>query len=300
VTPPAERSAAQSEPWAAWLLEITGATAIAGWAQVISLWGGYGRLLRIRLVGAPVPSVILKWVEPPAGTRGGASHLRKVESYDVESAFYRLYAAQCGEHPRVARHLGQRVGDGQWLLALEDLDAAGYPRRIRNPRGVELEACLDWLAAPHARFVGVTPRELWREGTYWHLDTRREELAAISGTELYRRAPELDRRLTQARFRTLVHGDAKPANFCFSEDGRRVAAVDFQYVGGGTGMRDVAYLLDGGGSRTAEARSLDFYFERLRALLPEGVDAAALEAEWRGLYPVAVEDFHRFLAGWRG
>ncbi len=295
MTAPDDRSTvAQGEPWARWVVETTGASAIVGSQRVASLWGGYGQLVRIRLTGASAP------VEPPAaGASRSVSHRRKVDSYDVESAFYRSYAARSGEHPRVARHLGQRMGGGQWLILLEDLDAAGFPRRIRDPRGAELEACVGWLAAFHARFFGEAPRGVWSEGTYWHLDTRREELAAIAGTELHRRAPELDRRLREARFRTLVHGDAKPANFCFSEDGRRVAAVDFQYVGGGVGVRDVAYLLDGG-SRTAEARSLDLYFDRLRDALPRSVDGGAVEAEWRDLYPVAALDFRRFLAGWRG
>jgi hypothetical protein len=78
--------------------------------------------------------------------------------------------------------------------------------------------------------------------------------------------------------------------------------VDFQYVGGGCGMKDVAYLLfgrrgwgsgDGGGGPL-----LDRYFTELRAALHPSVDGAALEAEWRALYPVARADFHRFLAGW--
>ena len=66
-------------------------------------------------------------------------------------------------------------------------------------------------------------------------------------------APELDRRLRAARFQTLVHGDAKPANFCFDARRGAVAAVDFQYVGGGCGMKDVAYLLSGEREDKADA-----------------------------------------------
>jgi thiamine kinase-like enzyme len=101
-----------------------------------------------------------------------------------------------------------------------------------------------------------------------------------------------------------VNGDAKLANFCFSDDGR-VAAVDFQYVGGGCGMKDVAYFL---GSclcedecERQEAALLDYYFRALEAALEtraKQVDFSALEANWRDLYPVAWTDFFRFLQGW--
>ena len=97
-----------------------------------------------------------------------------------------------------------------------------------------------------------------------------------------------------------MHGDAKVANFCFAAED--VAAVDFQYVGGGCGVQDVAYFLsscmDDAECEQHAARHLDTYFELLRARLPTRVDGDALEAEWRGLYPAAWADFHRFLVGW--
>ena len=71
-------------------------------------------------------------------------------------------------------------------------------------------------------------------------------------------------RTGNCKFKTIVHGDAKLANFCFSHDLSNVAAVDFQYVGGGCGMKDVAYFL---GSclndqelRTTENELLDFTY----------------------------------------
>ena len=102
-----------------------------------------------------------------------------------------------------------------------------------------------------------------------------------------------------------MHGDAKLANFCFSEDGSKVAAVDFQYVGGGCGMKDVAYFisscLDEDDSERMEQALLDRYFERLQAALASvgsDVDFEALHKDWRALYPVAWTDFYRFLQGW--
>ncbi|HLL25093.1 MAG TPA: phosphotransferase, partial [Kofleriaceae bacterium] len=122
------------------------------------------------------------------------------------------------------------------------------------------------------------------------------ELAAIADPAIRARAPEITAALDSARYQTLLHGDAKEANFCFAENEREadrgVAAVDFQYAGRGCGIKDVAYLL---WDRADHVAQLDVYFRHLRA---RGVDAA-LEAEWRALYPLARADFARFLAGWR-
>ena len=101
-----------------------------------------------------------------------------------------------------------------------------------------------------------------------------------------------------------MHGDAKAANFCFANDGR-VAAVDFQYVGGGCGMKDVAYFMSSclteDECEQRETELLDYYFQTLQAaLLARGhsTDFQALETDWRALYPVAWTDFFRFLQGW--
>ena len=127
-------------------------------------------------------------------------------------------------------------------MVLEDLDAAGFPVRLASVSPLQLRSCLDWLATFHATFLGVAPEGLWESGTYWHLATRSEELAALDDLRLKEAAPVIDQRLSAARFQTLVHGDAKLANFCFSEEDDGVAAVDFQYVGGGCGMKDVCLL----------------------------------------------------------
>lgn len=270
---------------------------------VQTLWSGYGEIRRVWL--ADGSTQIVKRVQPkmgrhPRGWNGNASHQRKLRSYDVELCFYERWASQCDEACRVPRALDlQQTADG-WLFVLEDLDAQGFDQRLGSLNDAQLEACLQWLAVFHARFVGAEPEGLWPIGTYWHLDTRQEELAATNDPELRGAAPLLDQALNACAYPTLVHGDAKVANFCFGAE--RVAAVDFQYVGGGCGMKDVAYffsscLSDKECERRAPAL-LDRYFELLRSELAPDVDASALEAEWRQLYPAAWADFHRFLAGW--
>ena len=281
-----------------WIAAALGARHAHRVARIQSLWGGYGELERVALDDGR--TLVVKSARPPAGVVEDAAFARKCRSYDVELAFYRGPAARCDATCRVAALLAARASERAWVLVLEDLDAAGYAERVDEAEGARLDAALGWLAAVHARFLGERVDGLWPVGTYWQLETRRDELAAIEDPALRAIAPRLAEQLRGARFQTLVHGDPKEANFCFGAAG--VAAVDFQYAGGGCGMVDVAYLLYGRADEPADGIDrprLASYFRHLRRALAPGVDGDALEAEWRALYPIARLDFCRFLAGWR-
>jgi hypothetical protein len=289
----------------------TGARSVTLEGRLQSLWGGYGELWRATLEHADrADRVVIKLVQPPEGNdehRRGLSYRRKLRSYQVEQAFYARYAPLCasGSGCRVARPLGaDRHGESS-LLVLEDLDAAGFSQRPARAEPARIDATLRWLAAFHARFLGHAPEQLWKVGSYWHLATRPEEACAMKHAPLREAAPRIDAQLNAARFKTLVHGDAKLDNVCFAPDGPEVALVDFQYVGGGVGVKDVAYFLNGCLSpRSCESLVpgyLDDYFRELGAMLRasgSGVDAALVEREWRALFPVAWVDFYRFLLGW--
>lgn len=277
-----------------WVAQVSGARTAHRTDFIQRLWGGYGELFRVALDGGERATAVVKRVTPPPAAHGSISDARKRRSYDVEQAFYRDFAPRCDDSCRVARCYGSRADAGAWWLVLEDLDAAGFGDRHDPAHGEALAACLAWLAAFHARFLGDRGDGLWPTGTYWHLATRTDELANIRDPALRARAPVLDAQLAAARFQTVLHGDPKEANFCFRADGRAVAAVDFQYAGRGCAMKDVAYLLHGHADR-----HLDIYFARLRAALPPGSDADAIEREWRPLFGIAQQDFQRFLAGWR-
>ncbi len=291
--------------------QVTGATDIRLVEGIQELWSGYGAILRYALTGSDRSTVVVKHVrladggDHPRGWNTDLSHQRKLRSYQVETAWYRDWSRHCGDGCRVPQSLAVETRADETLMVLEDLDAVGYPERKDSVRKKEIAACLQWLAEFHATFLGVDPAGLWPQGTYWHLETRPDELEALDDLPLKAAAPEIDRLLRETPYQTLVHGDAKLANFCFSADGNQVAAVDFQYVGGGCGMKDVAYFI---GSclmekdcERLEGWLLDTYFSAFRTALnrlqPQ-VDADAVEAEWRQLFPVAWTDFHRFLKGW--
>ncbi len=285
------------------ILSSTGARAILSQEQIQDLWSGYGKILRLDLEGAELPSIIIKQIQlqektsHPRGWHGAVGHQRKLKSYQVESHWYQHYAKQ--SKARLPQCFATEKRGSEMLLVLEDLDAAGYPLRASHLNWEQMKACIQWLAAFHATYMDTKPEGLWETGTYWHLETRPQELEALQDKALKEAAPLIDARLKSAQYQCLVHGDAKLANFCFAKDGR-VAAVDFQYVGGGCGMKDLAYFV---GSclmeedcEALESRILDHYFECLHQAL--GRPNADLEAEWRALYPVAWADFHRFLKGW--
>ena len=293
------------------ILEITGAERLAPLGTVQTLWSGYGSIVRIGLEGADVPSVIVKHVQPgtgghPRGWNTDLSHQRKLKSYQVETHWYERQTEKLVSGlARIPRCFGTEIAGDEVLLVLEDLDASGYAGRRSSVSRTELYSCVRWLASFHADCMGMGTDGLWETGTYWHLETRPEELEQLDDPGLKDAASVIDAKLKASAFRTLVHGDAKLANFCFSTDGSGVAAVDFQYVGGGCGMKDLAYFV-GSCFRDDEVQQqeeeiLDFYFRELGRRMEaaqSGGSAAALEADWRPLYRVAWADFHRFMKGW--
>lgn len=307
-----------------------------------TLWAGYGTITEVETDGEDAQTLIVKEVHPPASS--GVSHERKLRSYQVEAAFYerlgpRLPADAACHVPRClgvvstlhsagdSMH-GSSGDSGKMQLVMSDL-RADFPRSCGSLDEAHTKAALSWLAAFHAACWGADAAALglWGEGCYWHLQTRLEELEEIGGEwrALQAAAHELDRRLQQTPWRTLCHGDFKSANLQFSDSRSSpvCAAVDFQYCGGGSGLKDVAYLLASSASPSllqggGEEALLRFYhaelIERLRALAASGSGNGgapvgcpskaaqavesytfeALQADWR----LAVCDYVRFMAGW--
>ena len=131
---------------------VTGARCARAAETLQRLWSGYGSIVRYTLEGAAMDSVIVKHIAPPhaaqhpRGWNTDRSHQRKLRSYAVETHWYQRYAAACGPGCRVPKCLAVERSGQQVTLVLEDLDAAGYPRRADEVTDIELEACLQWLA----------------------------------------------------------------------------------------------------------------------------------------------------------
>jgi aminoglycoside phosphotransferase (APT) family kinase protein len=287
------------------------ATSIKKKEVIQELWSGYGQIIRYRTSNTEIPSVIAKHIcypnkkNHPRGWNTDRSHKRKLKSYKVETEWYQKWASHCSDECRVPKCFAIDANKSEMLIVLEDLDFAGFPVRQRSVSYQDMQNCIDWLANFHAIFMNKSPEGLWKNGTYWHLDTRPDELSQLSDERLKAAAGKIDKVLKQCHFKTIVHGDAKLANFCFSSDCTQIAAVDFQYVGGGCGMKDLAYFV---GScfheeecEKFEKEILDYYFASLAKAIKRfqsNIDFQALETEWRKMYYYAWADFHRFLKGW--
>ncbi|MEZ9697713.1 phosphotransferase [Vibrio sp. 10N.261.46.E12] len=306
--------------------------------QVIQrLWGGYGELVRLvfsQESSAELKSVIVKHValpdkaEHPKGWNTKLSHQRKVHSYQVETAWYQSFTQQWDDRCPVPVGLQCELQENEWLIVMQDLADIGFPLTSQfdvlaasdesvvkdtQPRYTSVEikqhnACLKWLAHFHAKHIHIDKEQstpLWPVGTYWHLDTRPDELNALADLPLKNQAKNIDRLLRECPYQTLVHGDAKLANFCFDSKSENAAAVDFQYVGHGCAMKDVALFMSSAirpqDCTELESQVLDTYFKHLKEALVHYQPQLSfddVEKAWRPMFYVAWADFQRFVKGW--
>lgn len=159
----------------------------------------------------------------------------------------------------------------------EEFPIAGGKRLFLNHS--QVRAAIEWLARFHAASRTSAPRQLhdyilpplqevhrkrtrtgklWLNGGYTYLATRRSELASLAkeGSEwtdafCIPRPPDTSTMADMAAafltpqgrpFETLIHGDVKSENMFSTASGNRVAFFDFQYVGIGLGVCDLAKL----------------------------------------------------------
>ncbi|MBR9728414.1 phosphotransferase [Shewanella intestini] len=300
-----------------------------------SLWSGYGQLLRVELAGAPYPSVIVKHIQLPSSPQQAAphpkgwnsvlSHQRKLQSYLVEMHWYQHISAQCPVECYVPKtYFAQQQGQ-HIVLIMEDLTQAGFNQVHGHPYSNALSqssnnahnnihnntaeqiihTCLQWLGQFHGTFMQTQVKGLWPQGSYWHLATRPDEWAALTDLPLKHAAQQLDQQLQQCRYQTLIHGDAKLANFCFNDNNSKAAAVDFQYVGGGCGMQDVILCLSSCIRFDESEQQLDAYLQVYFSALSQAIarhhpqlSTDEVIDSWQPLFVTAWADFQRFIKGW--
>lgn len=278
--------------------------------EIQSLWSGYGQIIRCKCEISN-KSYVVKVVAPanagshPRGWNTSVSHQRKLKSYQIEACFYQHYAKLTDANCKVPNLVASKTLNDYTLLVMEDLDEAGYFVRKETADWQSLALAVKWLAYFHVKFSNNQGSELWDNGSYWHLATRQDEYNAMPDNDYKRYAKQLDNALNSAQFKTLVHGDAKFANLCFHHNSSQVAAVDFQYIGLGSGVKDLAYLagscLNDKQLFEYEHLIVDEYITQVKQAANAyeiNIDFQSFEQETKHLYPIAWADFYRFLLGW--
>lgn len=268
-------------------------------------------------------------------------HVRKMLSYRIEANFYRDWAGQLGRPadgcciPKLLA--SSEEGEQVQTLVMEDLSIR-FPI-LTERRGTlsdkQVEKALQWLASFHASSWDIEsysstssfcppPSEssnwagkgLWRIGGYHYLATRLDELSSISATSTWGKlglhaGSDLPAAVewclnnpSRRSSLSLIHGDVKAANMAFSRDTASMAMYDFQYVGVGLGVQDLAKFLTTSipshrlRDQKGEETLLKMYHGELVKRLPKEADYQfdELMQDWE----LALVSWVRFLAGWSG
>lgn len=264
------------------LLAPLGLTPEGPLTSLQTLWAGYGSISSFSAVDRSGKShaLILKLVAPPPGASNDRDegHRRKMLSYGVEQHFYSSVVPSLHLPAEVGiANVIATSGDGVIATVLEDLRPR-FPvsgERRGELSASQVSAALLWLGKFHAASWGYASRNeldgyvrpplvetedgkkaLWLNGGYTYLATRLSEFASLQhGRGEWRVLAELDGAGNSAaslaalfleprgrEFESLIHGDVKSENLFANAKGDRVAFFDFQYVGLGLGVCDLAKL----------------------------------------------------------
>ncbi|RPB17426.1 hypothetical protein P167DRAFT_515826 [Morchella conica CCBAS932] len=305
--------------------------------HITSLWSNYGHIYRLTFPSHP--PLILKLIQPPPTPRTASeSHIRKLLSYRAERHFYTHLSHHLTPHSPIATPHPISAAYTDAALLIDDLTKTFPLSPSHRYSPAHTSAVIRWLANFHAAYWGwgeaaelelIPPplqaaapdeaRGVWQRGGYWYLDTRAEEMQCLlddDGDGGYAfLLPHVQAVAERLRVRpgdlgaTLMHGDCKGANIVFAPPGGdgevRCALYDFQYVGVGLGVQDLAYflgtsvdvrLLEGGGE---DALLRGYYDELVAALGRRGVEVGGYTWEVLvGQWEWALVDWMRFMAGW--
>ncbi|KAF7764541.1 hypothetical protein PCIT_b0571 [Pseudoalteromonas citrea] len=275
-----------------------------------ALWSGCGAIIRAEVDDQHAVikySSVPELLEHPNIVQSGFARARKAKSYRVEKDFYSLYSSRLPNSIAIPELLWSGETSSENILVLRDFTIQGF-NSISDSDLNGIRHIVVWLARFHATFLWCNKEpnyaKLWEQGGYWHLATRPDEHENIAQSDIKLRAAEIDEVLVNQRFRTLIHGDAKQANFAINQN--RVVGYDFQYVGKGIGLQDIMLLFtsvfNADQQEAYEEPLLALYFRELYSALEGRFDidtCQKIERQWRSIWPIIWSDFYRFLLGWK-
>jgi aminoglycoside phosphotransferase (APT) family kinase protein len=326
-------------------------------SSICSLWSGMGHIYKVQLPASSTPAasvaaaaaasggrqqaakkattLVIKHVAAPRSNKDlSFGDRRKADSYQVEANFYDKLATRLlmiQQHPLcrvpspylVLRDAGK--GKNEIVICMSYVESNA--KDVVSDDDEAVQAVLTWLASFHAAYWGsvavdaiVDETGMQKQGSYWHLDTRPDEHAAMPSTgwqgRLKRASKAIDGHLkNNDKMQCLIHGDAKDANVLYTRNVNtkklQVTMCDFQYVGKGPPTKDLAYYFISSVSPENEDRALEFYLRELTQRLNAKKSASASTSttsaappppptmhELKASMDLAYCDFYRFMCGW--
>ncbi|KAJ3061796.1 hypothetical protein HDU98_002303 [Podochytrium sp. JEL0797] len=267
-------------------------TSSGGDRHLATLWDGFGSIVSRTYRHPNDPSVrhtVVKTVSPRRSSHQSESFRRKMISYQVERFVYRYLQSTHASSPSATAGFAtaEMFECGRDFLILQDLSLS-FPCDFIESDPRHAASVITWLSAFHAFFWGrslpirsMTEQDdgnesrdgVWDQGSYWYLATRGTEFKQLN-REWRAVGVKVDGLLNSipGELKTLVHGDAKAENVVVTREGEGegevgVAMFDFQYVGYGSGMKDVVYFLMtsvSGMTRELESEMLELYWVHLQ------------------------------------
>jgi hypothetical protein len=294
--------------------------------QICALWASYGAISRItvKICNSEEKEItfIHKSVKPPIFPRSDIGHVRKITSYINEVKFYQTLSQKFlveRKIPMPMLYLAE-ISSSFCSLLMSDLSICDFPiENLSQLNRTQTSTALRWLSRFHAAGMdyGLHGHGLHREGSYWYLDTRRDEWDAmgpewsrlkVAAAAISDRLKPLD--VLEPGY-TIIHGDFKSANLLFSSNSLECAGIDFQYTGGGYCARDLAMFIvcavgfDDDSLRSGLVREQEIlkeYFSFLSealAVMGQSESSEIITFDViQNQYELALMDLVRFMAGW--
>ncbi|MEG3757740.1 kinase [Pseudoalteromonas carrageenovora] len=273
-----------------------------------SLWSGCGSIVECMLddESCVVKAIkIPRYIHHPKIKQSEFALKRKQYSYSVEYNFYKRYSPFLPSTAKSIECISAINNVDEYALVFKNFTQNGFAQAGSQ----HVQAILKWLANFHAFNLNKPANGLWQQGNYWHLSTRPDEFNKLNEhddkkSDIKSAAHKIDKILQTSHYKTLIHGDAKLANFAANEQSE-ILGYDFQYVGAGAGIIDVMYFMTSCFNDEQLHDSADeylaYYFTHLKSALTiyqPAINADDVTAQWQKLWPLAWADFYRFLAGW--
>ncbi|TMO73554.1 kinase [Pseudoalteromonas sp. S3785] len=273
-----------------------------------SLWSGCGSIVECTLDAEPCVIKAIKipsHINHPKIKQSEFALKRKQQSYCVEYNFYKRYSPFLPNKAKSIECVSAINSGDDYALVFKNFTKHGFAQAS----SLHIKAILTWLAHFHAFNLNKPATGLWQQGNYWHLSTRPDEYKKLDEaldekSDIKNAAHKLDKTLQASHFKTLIHGDAKLANFAASEQSE-ILAYDFQYVGAGVGVTDVMYFMTSCFNEEQLHKYADthlaYYFSQFKNALKvyqPTIIADDVIAQWQELWSITWADFYRFLAGW--